>query len=160
MSPTIGISSTYLLRLCKYCLNVQPEILPCDIFKAKSQLVDNSSFIVNIQKSNLPGSHFVCILIKPEEIYYFDSLGFPIVNSYIDTKLKSVKKPVHYTSKPVQGEKSVFCAFYCLAFLIMCQDRGKTFEEFLKMFSYGYSDSYMKNEEKCTNIIKSSLTLS
>ena len=159
MKP-LGVTSEYLSKLAMNCLDIQPEILPCDIFRSRSILTIDKSFIINIQISNLPGSHFVCVLIKRNKIFYFDSLAFPLINSYIATKLESLKKPIYHCTKPIQGANSVFCGLYCICFLIICQKRNKSFEEFLKMFSFDTPGCYVKNEKKCTEIIKSNLTVS
>ena len=156
----LGVTSDYLAELAPNCLEEQPEILSCDIFKSESVLAPNKGFIINSQMSNLPGSHFLCVLIKEEEIIYFDSLAFPILNAYITAKLKTANKPIRYCDQAVQGANSVYCGLYCLSFLITCQRRRKTFEEFLNMFSYESPGCYISNEEVCLSIIKSSLTLS
>ena len=163
MKP-LGVTSDYLAELARNCLEKQPEVLPCDIFKSESVLAPNKGFIINSQMSNLPGSHFLCVLIKEEEIIYFDSLAFPILNAYIITKLKTEntnpRKPIRYCDQAIQGANSVFCGLYCLSFLIVCQRRRKTFKEFLNMFSYEAPGCYISNEKVCASIIKSSLTLS
>ena len=100
------------------------------------------------------------VLIEEEEIIYFDSLAFAPTNEYIITKLKTVNKPIRYCDKTIQGANSVFCGLYCLSFLIECQRKKKNFKEFLNMFSYDSPECYISNEEVCTSIIKSSLTLS
>lgn len=155
-----GVTSEYLGKLATNCLDIQPEILPCDIFKSQSKLTTDKSFIINLQVSNLPGSHFVSVVIKTDKIYYFDSLAFPLVNSYIVTKLKTLKKPIYYCTDAIQGVNSVFCGLYCICFLIICQKRNKSFEEFFKMFWYDSPGCYIKNEQVCAEIIKSSLTVS
>ena len=155
-----GVSSTYLAELAQDCLKKQPEIVPCDIFLNESELAVNKGFIINSQISDLPGSHFLCVLIKEEEIIYFDSLAFPILNAYITTKLKTANKPIRYCDQAIQGANSVFCGLYCLSFLIVCQRRRKTFKEFMNMFSYESPGCYISNEKVCASIIKSSLTLS
>ena len=164
MMKPLGVTSDYLVKLARNCLEKQPEILPCDIFKSESVLVANKGFIINSQMSNLPGSHFLCVLIKEEEIIYFDSLAFPILNAYIITKLKTEntnpRKPIRYCDQAIQGANSVFCGLYCLSFLIVCQRRRKTFKEFLNMFSYEAPGCYISNEKVCASIIESSLTLS
>ena len=116
-----GVSSTYLAELAQDCLKKQPEIISCDIFLNESELAVNKGFIINSQISDLPGSHFLCVLVKEEEIIYFDSLAFPLLNSYIKTKLKTANKPIKYCTQPIQGANSVFCGLYCLSFLIVCQ---------------------------------------
>ena len=161
---TLGVTSDYLAELARDCLEEQPEILPCNVFKSESVLSVNKGFIINSQISDLPGSHFLCVLIKEDEIIYFDSLAFPILNAYIITKLKTEntnpRKPIRYCDQAIQGANSVFCGLYCLSFLIVCQRRRKTFKEFLNMFSYEPPGCYISNEEVCVSIIKSSLTLS
>ena len=160
----LGVTSDYLAELARDCLEEQPEILPCNVFKSESVLSVNKGFIINSQISDLPGSHFLCVLIKEDEIIYFDSLAFPILNAYIITKLKrenkNPRKRIRYCDLAIQGANSVFCGLYCLSFLIVCQRRRKTFKEFLNMFSYEPPGCYISNEEVCTSIIKSSLTLS
>ena len=161
---TLGVTSDYLAELARDCLEEQPEILPCNVFKSESVLSVNKGFIINSQISDLPGSHFLCVLIKEDEIIYFDSLAFPILNSYIITKLRrentNPRKPIRYCDQAIQGANSVFCGLYCLSFLIVCQRRRKTFKEFLNMFSYEAPGCYISNEKVCASIIKSSLTLS
>ena len=160
----LGVTSDYLAELARDCLEEQPEILPCNVFKSESVLTVNKGFIINSQISDLSGSHFLCVLIKEEEIIYFDSLAFPILNAYIITKLKTEntnpRKPIRYCDQAIQGANSVFCGLYCLSFLIVCQRRRKTFKEFLNMFSYESPGCYISNEKVCASIIKSSLTLS
>ena len=160
----LGVTSDYLAELARDCLEEQPEILPCNVFKSESVLSVNKGFIINSQISDLPGSHFLCVLIKEDEIIYFDSLAFPILNSYIITKLRrentNPRKPIRYCDQAIQGANSVFCGLYCLSFLIVCQRRRKTFKEFLNMFSYEAPGCYISNEKVCASIIKSSLTLS
>ena len=159
--PKFGVSSTYLAKLAQHCLKEQPEIISCDVFLNQSELAVNKCFIINSQISDLPGSHFLCVLIKEEEIIYFDSLAFPILNAYIKTKLKTANKPIRRCSEPIQGANSVHCGFYCLSFLIVCHRKKRTFQEFLTMFSYDDPpECFDRNEKVCESIIKSSLTLS
>ena len=156
-----GVSSTYLAELSLHCLKKQPEIIPCDVFLKESELAVNKCFIINSQTSDLPGSHFLAVLIKEEEVIYFDSLAFPILNAYIKTKLETVNKPIKHCIEAIQGANSVFCGLYCLSFLIVCQRKRRTFVDFLSMFSYEDPPRcFIKNEEVCASIIKSSLTLS
>ena len=160
MKKLFGLKSDYLAELARNCLKEKPEILPCDIFKSQSKLVANKGFIINSQLSKLPGYHFLSVLIKEEEIIYFDSLAIVPTNEYIITKLLTANKPIRYCDEPIQGANSVFCGLYCLSFLIECQRRRKTFKEFLNIFSYDTPGCYISNEELCTSIIRSSLTLS
>ena len=150
-----GLSSDYLLRLCEISLTNPPEILACDNFYSKSYLPENSSYIVNIQKSNLPGSHWVSILVKRKCILYFDSVGLPVINEYILRRLKLCNCPIYFSELSIQGIFSLFCAYYCLAFLIKCDEEKRSFEDFLSNFKDGKS---LENEQICLNLIKRRLT--
>ena len=152
--PVSGLTSDYLLRLCKICLTSPPEILACDSFYSKSYLPENSSYIVNLQKSNLPGSHWISILVKKNSILYFDSIGLPVINKYILRRLKSCKRPIYYSALSIQGIFSMFCAYYTLAFLIKCQEEERSFQDFLSIFKDGKS---LENEQICLNVIKQRL---
>ena len=150
-----GLSSDYLLKLCEMCLTHPPEILPCDIFSSKSDLPENSSYILNLQKSDMPGSHWVSILMNDKFILYFDSIGLPVINTrYILKRLKKCKLPIYYSEVPIQGMFSKFCGFYALAFLIKCHEEKRTFKEFLSIFKEGET---IRNEEMCLKIIKDKL---
>ena len=149
-----GLTSDYLLRLCNLTLTSPPEILACDSFYSKSYLPENSSYIVNLQKSNLPGSHWISILVKKNSILYFDSIGLPVINKYILRRLKSCKRPIYYSSLSIQGIFSMFCAYYTLAFLIKCQEEERSFQDFLSIFKDGKS---LENEQICLNVIKQRL---
>ena len=61
MKP-LGVTSKYLGKLAMNCLDIQPEILPCDIFRSQSILTIDKSFIINIQISKLFQTHrqYVC----------------------------------------------------------------------------------------------------
>ena len=149
-----GLSSDYLSRLCKLCLTNPPEIIACDNFYSKSYLPENSTYVVNIQKSNLPGSHWISILVKKNSIIYFDSIGLPVINEYILKRLKLCNLPIYYSTASIQGIFSMFCAYYALAFLIKCHEEKMTFENFLNIFKDGQS---LENEQTCLNLIKERL---
>ena len=154
--PSSGLSSDYLSRLCDLCLTNPPEIMACDDFYSKSYLPVNSAYVVNIQKSNLPGSHWISVLILENSIIYFDSMGLPVINEYILKRLKLCNLPIYYSAASIQGIFSMFCAYYALAFLIKCHEEKMTFENFLNIFKDGQS---LENEQTCLNLIKEKLTV-
>ena len=46
-------------------------------------LKNNQSTIINLQDSNLPGSHWVSYYKRNDKIFYFDSYGVAFVNNII-----------------------------------------------------------------------------
>ena len=153
--PSSGLSSDYLSRLCEICLSNPPEILSCDNFHSKSYLPENSSYIINIQRSGLPGSHWISVLVKKNCILYFDSIGLPVINEYIKKRLELCNCDIYYSRLSIQGIFSMFCAYYTLAFLIKCHEEKRSYEDFLGNFKHGKS---LENEKICLNIIKGRLT--
>lgn len=145
-----SLSSDYLLKLCKICLTNPPEILPCNIFYSKTYLPENSSYILNLQKSDLPGSHWISVLVTEKFILYFDSLGLPVMNEYILRRLKICKLPIYHSVLSIQGIFSKFCGFYSLAFLIKCHEEQKSFQDFLSIFKEGES---VLNDHMCLDVI-------
>ena len=153
--PSSGLSSDYISRLCKLCLTNPPEIMACDNFYSKSYLPENSTYVVNTQKSNLPGSHWISILVKKNSILYFDSTGLPVINEYILKRLKLCNLPIIHSEASIQGLFSMFCGYYALAFLIKCHEEEMPFEIFLNIFKDGESE---ENEQICLKLIKQRLT--
>lgn len=66
---------------------------------------------------NVAGSHWVCLIIKNKEAFYFDSFGFgcPIETSNFVT----IQKLHHFghNVKHIQHIKSERCGYYCVALL-------------------------------------------
>ena len=81
--------------------------------------------IVNIDSSNMPGSHWITLGIFQKHIEVFDPLGFNIFNwSRVPCTLISFIHRLSVTrkiliSKRVQPDTSTLCGFYCLFYLFL-----------------------------------------
>ena len=75
----------------------------------------NESAIVNLQKSNEIGSHWVAYCCKSGKVLYFDSYALPppveIVQYFSGT-------PILYNSITYQTFDSFICGHLCLKFLV------------------------------------------
>ena len=96
----------------------------------------NSSQVINLHESHLPGSHFVCYFndVNSKFIYYFDSYGIMPSNA-IKTILKKTGKQIIYNSSQIQTKTSNRCGFYCKAF-IDHMSKGKDYLEFIQQFMH------------------------
>jgi len=50
-------------------------VFPLDLLPRKKST--NTMFIINTDTSNLPGSHWIAVVVRNNEAYCFDPLGFP-----------------------------------------------------------------------------------
>ena len=119
----IEISSSFITQ----SLKCSPNFIGC---YAEDQLENLSltSFpcflIVNIDSSNMPGSHWVAIGIFPEGIEIFDSLGFDIFNwsrvpCSLLTFLHNISRSRRvFVSPRLQPDDSNICGFYCIYYII------------------------------------------
>ena len=97
------------------------------------------TLIVNTDKSNLPGQHWVAIDIDKNKVgYFFDSYGMtPYVTYFINFLNRFCKRWV-FNSKPLQNINTFVCGQYCCLFVLACAENA--IADFLKMYST--NDSY------------------
>ena len=98
-----------------------------------------SFMIVNIDSSNLPGSHWLALVIDRKSVEVFDSLGFNLFHlpripchllSFIHRLTQSRKLLV---SHKLQPNKSYLCGFYSMFFVLSRQHHS--FSEITKFFT-------------------------
>ena len=99
---------------------------------AKDQLTtdmikQNHFYIINLDDSIGPGTHWTCFYYKNRKIEYFDSYGLKppkIISSY-----KYI-----YNSSQLQSYDTTSCGFYCL-YYIYHRNIGLTFYDIIKRFN-------------------------
>lgn len=101
---------------------------------------ESGLYIVNLDVSTGPGSHWVCLYLEPGTSEYFDSLGNK--PSKLEQFLLDRGCDYIYNSKKLQAENSDVCGDYCILFSFF-RCRGFNFEEFLTLFS----DDLILNDE-------------
>jgi len=112
------------------------QILPVIGSKMLKQKPDRkTSFIMNLDPSNMPGSHWVAVLIDPKKqrINYFDSFGRPPTD---ETKVDLKKLVAHYNVPfklkwnqiKWQNVRTDTCGYHAMLFLENMLD-GKSFPE-------------------------------
>lgn len=101
--------------------------------------------IVNIDKSNMPGSHWIALGIFKDKIEIFDTLGFQIFNwSRIPCFLLQFLHKFSQTRdiiilKRIQSDNSSLCGYYCI--LYVTSREFHSFEQLQSLFSSNYPDN-------------------
>lgn len=102
-----------------------------------------SYLIVNVDQSNMSGSHWIAIGIFRDTIEIFDSLGLQLFNwSRIPCQLLSF---LHYFAqsrdvislKRIQSDTSTLCGFYCILYVVYRP--FSTFSRLQKLFGPKFS---------------------
>ena len=108
-------------------LNCVPNFLGCFAQNSIDSLFLHDlpcTFLVNIDNSNEPGSHWIVLALFEDSIEVFDPLGFKFYNwqsvpcnllTFIHSEASSKKL---YISPQLQPLSSNLCAFYCMYFVI------------------------------------------
>jgi len=132
-----GLTNNQLEKLAKKKLGKSfLGVYPCDAKPKNIKNRSNISLIFNLSKHNEKGTHYIAVYIKSKEILYFDSYGKKLTNKYIKSRLKKLNKPILYQTKKIQHKDSIFCGFYCLAYLHSVQNLQLPIRLFYKMFQY------------------------
>lgn len=102
-------------------------VYACDTLpKAKRRF---NSFIINLDSSNLSGSHWVGIYFEENnDAFYFDSYGIEPLNKHILKFLKYNSKDIFYNKYAFQEDFSITCGEFCLYFLF-CRSRHLKLKE-------------------------------
>lgn len=94
-----------------------------------------SSFILNTDKSNQKGEHWLAIYYDKEgNADFFDSYGRHPSEFKLEMFLSKTAKKWDYNKKQLQSFQSRVCGYYCVLF-IMYRSRGFKMKEFLEKFS-------------------------
>jgi hypothetical protein len=82
----------------------------------KLNVATNAKLVVNLDPSNLPGTHWVAIALRDGKGYYFDSYGdFPPME--IQQWLARNSRDWTYNSTVLQSPSSLVCGHLCVNFL-------------------------------------------
>lgn len=95
------------------------------------------------------GSHLIAIIIKQNEILYFDSYGRDCDNKYVKKFLDKSQTQKKINTSQIQSPISYFCGFFCI---LMClySDRAPSWPLL-------FSPDLEKNDFICINYINKCL---
>jgi len=136
LSKMSGLTNQYVEELGKKILGKHfLGTFPCDI----QPIVDKKkifSLVFNLSKHDSKGSHFIAIFADENNLLYFDPLGHKCENTDIlqfMTKVRS-KRKMRTKFQKIQDCNSIFCGFFCIAFLLS-RHKNESLSNFFKHFS-------------------------
>jgi len=109
---------------------------------------EEKNFIVNQSADDEVGTHFVCIVVKRDIVFYFDPFGLPCSNENIQAYMSKCQRSIYHNTLTIQDVKSKMCGFYCALIVLQndkrCKDTSKlTFD----------TVHLLRNDKKCIRYI-------
>ena len=151
-----GLSTFELQELMKFC-SICPEeffgVQPCDIFlknAKQKKFSSRSRHIINLSSSNNSGSHWICVMLKGKEAYYFDSYGQKCYDKNILKVFEEMDLDLSYNDVKIQHDQSIHCGYFSVARLL-CDEAGICHNQFIKLFNQKRLDL---NDKISVSIIK------
>lgn len=153
-----GMSNQELEDIGKKCLINFKGVYPSDSFPKINKTHQYFSVIFNLSHHDKPGSHFVAVVKKENVFYYFDSFGESCKVQSLKNSLAKYTTEIEYSTKQLQQEKSLFCSFFCLAFILHLQkNKVSNLTSFLNLFPHTITknDNFVKQfvRAEISNII-------
>ena len=93
-----------------------------------------ASLIVNTDISTRTGDHWLALVLKEDECFYFDSFGLPILEETLINYLKPHYHKVTYADVCIQHVSSNKCGEFCILFVKYVNSKS-TYERFLSEFN-------------------------
>jgi hypothetical protein len=125
-----------MFKWTKINKNVFFDVGPCDLYKHLDfELLKNyryNAFVLNLDNSKLPGSHWIAIFTDTHTIEYFDSEGNKVANKCLQRFIKKLQDL--YPSKKVLYNRNKFqrsgvnCGVFSIFFIIQ-RLLGKSFSQ-------------------------------
>jgi hypothetical protein len=115
----------------------------------KKYFIKKGFYIINLDKSSGPGTHW-CAIYKNDKTFYYDSYGFPPPE-----EIEQIIKPYIYSTKQQQDIKSTSCGFYVILFIMFFNDNKnkddmEIYDDYIKLFN----DDYINNELMLYKLLK------
>lgn len=111
------INNFDLVKLCKYyniTLKIENIIMSSNLKNIKLRKAIN--VIINLEKPNHNGSHWVALIIRNNLAFYFDSFGCP-PDSYVLDYCKKYKLSLAINNFIIQDLDSTECGIFCVGLL-------------------------------------------
>ena len=94
--------------------------------------IEFRTYIVNLQDYLGPGTHWIALYVKNNEVIYFDSFG-------VEHVPKEIKRFIGHKNRKtntyrIQAGNSIMCGYFCIGFIDF-MFAGKSLIDFTSLFS-------------------------
>jgi hypothetical protein len=150
-----GLTNKYVEELGKKIIGKQfLGTFPCDIHPNPGRKA-KFSLIFNLSKHDTKGTHFIAIFANSKYLMYFDPLAHECDNKDILFFLNNIKgkRIIKTKFRKIQSCESIFCGFFCIAFLL-ANHKNISLPIFFKQFKRTDLD---KNDSIVTDFIMNNI---
>lgn len=92
------------------------QVCACDLLPISIPKNQDAVLIINLDKSDSSGSHWVCVHISKRVCHYFDSYGLYPTNSFIKKFIKNNSNTLHWNHQRLQSYFSYYCGQWACMF--------------------------------------------
>ena len=119
--------------------------------------IKKGAYVINLDKYENTGTHWVSLFVKPKYTVYFDSFGVEHIPKEINKFIRSKElgpavgnKKIKTSIFRIQAYDSIMCGYFCIEFInYMLQ--GKTLLDYTNLFS---PNDFKKNDQNIKRIFK------
>ena len=120
--------------------------------------IKKGAYIINLGEYENTGTHWIALIVKTNEVIYFDSFGIehiPIkINKFIGNEqspsAKARNKKIKANIFRIQAHDSIMCGYFCIEF-INYMFKSKTLLDYTNLFS---PNDFKKNDQTIKRIFK------
>ena len=113
-----------------------------------SNKIKKGAYVINLDKSENTGTHWVSLFVKANKVIYFDSFGIEHIPKEIN---KFSNNNIESNIFRIQAYDSIMCGYFCIEF-INYMLKGKTLLDYTNLFS---PNNFKKNDQVIKRIFKS-----
>ena len=154
MNKTITVRNKAITNIDieEMCRKLSIPLIAC-CMKDELTSLQVGDYIINLENSNQPGSHWTALLCRRNECVYVDSFGAPPPQQ-IEDLLKKYYKRIAYNNWIIQDLKSQACGFYAIAVLKYVNSREKKSDKSLLELVNDYINLYDDDTAKNFKILQ------
>jgi len=128
-------STSFINETLSHIKNYKGAYPSDDIPNFKLPAKGTNYVVINTDKSDESGEHWVCLAMDKSKCHYFDSFGLHILESGIGKYVKKMGYNKYvYNSKAIQPFYSEKCGYYVIAFILAIES-GESFKTFINQFT-------------------------
>ena len=147
-----GFEIEAVLRKDAHVKRMFRGVFPIDLInQARFPKTGPSIFIVNSDRSNEPGEHWLCVYFMSGKSEFMDSFGFPASHyPEIDTFIKRHCHVRKHNTRMLQSVLSDTCGLYCIYYAIQ-KSRGRSLRSIIAPF---HPLNQQKNDMKIRRLLR------